>query len=251
VAANALKFEREIDLARGEGDPEESLPACVAALLRSCPRVQDQLDGVPIELLVWNGGEYGHGFAICLRCGYADAEDRPGGTLRVDLPSEFARHLPVHKEKGGWCWRENEAPVLRHEILAARQRTDLLVLDFDGTATGPLDREVALTLGHALKQCGARWLEVDGRELGVLILPSAFGGCRTVLYDDTPGGSGHVLELAEGLLATGSRQRALSWSAGMPRSTIRHASVRASRACSRSRPSRMRRSSTAGAGSAR
>jgi DEAD/DEAH box helicase domain-containing protein len=150
------------------------------------------------ELLVWNSGEHGHGFAICLRCGYADAEDRPGGTLRVDLPSEFARHLPVHKEKGRWCWREREAPVLRHEILAARQRTDLLVLDFDGTATGPLDRQVALTLGHALKQCGARWLEVDGRELGVLVLPSASGSYRTVLYDDTPGGSGHVLELAEG-----------------------------------------------------
>lgn len=66
------------------------------------------------------------------------------------------------------------------------------------TGSGCHQQEVALTLGHALKQCGARWLEVDGRELGVLTLPSALGGCRTVLYDDTPGGSGHVLELAEG-----------------------------------------------------
>src|ERR1700755_1929917 len=144
------------------------------------------------ELLVWNAGEHDHGFAICLRCGYADAEHHAGGTLRLELPPEFAQHLPVHQAKGGWCWRRNEAPVLRHEILAARQRTDLLILDYEATAVGPLDEGTALTVGHALRQCGASWLEVDGRELGVLVLPSARGGYRTVLYDNTPGGSGHV-----------------------------------------------------------
>lgn len=54
----------------------------------------------------------------------------------------------------------------------------------------------SLTIGHALKQSGARLLEVDGRELGVLTVPQA-RGVQIVLFDNTPGGSGHVLELAE------------------------------------------------------
>lgn len=55
---------------------------------------------------------------------------------------------------------------------------------------------MALTIGHALKQSGAQLLEVDGRELGVLTVPRP-DGAQTVIYDNTPGGSGHVLELAE------------------------------------------------------
>ncbi len=151
------------------------------------------------ELLAWNSSEYGHGFAVCLRCGYADGEVKAGGEDRIDLPSDFARHRPLDQSssnrKRGWCWRDHEAPVLRHRVLAARQRTDLLVLDFNRTALGPLDEATALTIGHALKQRGAQLLDVDGRELGVLTLPQD-SGFRTVIFDDTPGGSGHVLELA-------------------------------------------------------
>jgi hypothetical protein len=149
------------------------------------------------ELLVWNAAEHGHGFAVCLRCGYADSEAQPSGDGRINLPARFAQHLPIHQDRGGWCWREGEAPVLRHRVLAAKQRTDLLVLDFDRSPAGPLDEVTALTIGHALKQRGAQLLEVDGRELGVLTLPSA-RGFRAVIFDDTPGGSGHVLQLAEG-----------------------------------------------------
>lgn len=148
------------------------------------------------ELLVWNDGDWGHGFAICLRCGFAHAEFQPAGDGRVDLPSGFAIHRPIDQERGRWCWRDDEAPVLRHRVLAARQRTDMLVLDLQRSATGSLDPSMALTIGHALKQSGAQLLEVDGRELGVLTLPRP-DGAQAVIYDNTPGGSGHVLELAQ------------------------------------------------------
>jgi hypothetical protein len=82
-------------------------------------------------------------------------------------------------------------------LLAAKQRTDLLTLELQRSAAGQLDESTALTIGHALKQSGAQLLEVDGRELGVMTLPFA-DGYRTVIYDNTPGGSGHVLELADG-----------------------------------------------------
>jgi len=149
------------------------------------------------ELLVWNDGDWGHGFAICLRCGYAAAEFQPAGEGRVDLPSRFETHRPIDQERGRWCWRDDEAPVLRHRVLAARQRTDMLVLDFQRSVTRTLDPPMALTIGHALKQSGAQLLEVDGRELGVLTVPRP-DGAQAVIYDNTSGGSGHVLELAQG-----------------------------------------------------
>lgn len=148
------------------------------------------------ELLVWNDGDRGHGFAICLRCGYAAAEVQPAGEGRIDLPSRFESHRPLDQERGRFCWRDDEAPVLRHRVLAARQRTDLLLLDFQRSAVSSLDPPMALTIGHALKQSGAQLLEVDGRELGVLTVPRP-DGVQAVIYDNTPGGSGHVLELAQ------------------------------------------------------
>jgi hypothetical protein len=53
----------------------------------------------------------------------------------------------------------------------------------------------ATTVGHAIQQAGARWLEVDPRELGVMTVPHE-DGHAPVIFDNTPGGSGHVLELA-------------------------------------------------------
>ncbi len=149
------------------------------------------------ELLVWNDADRGHGFAICLRCGYAAAEFQPVGEGRIDLPSRFAMHSPIDQERRRLCWRDDESPVLRHRILAARQRTDMLVLDFSCSAQQSLDRSTVLTIGHALKQSGAQLLEVDGRELGVLTVTRP-DGVQAVIYDNTPGGSGHVLELAQG-----------------------------------------------------
>lgn len=150
------------------------------------------------ELLVWNEGDHRHGFAICLRCGYADAEKVPAGEGRVDLPAGFVDHLPIDRTKRPRCWGARQSPVVRNRLLAARQRTDLLALELHRTATGFLDECTALTLGHALKQSGTRLLEVDGRELGVMTVPLADGRC-TVIYDNTPGGSGHVLELADSI----------------------------------------------------
>ena len=146
------------------------------------------------ELLVWNAGAKDRGFAICLRCGYAASENQQGEGL-VDLPHGFRQHRPLDKDrKSAWCWKENEAPVLRNEVLAARQRTDYLVLHPKKSAGGPMTLAAATTIGHALQQAGARYLEVDPRELGVLTSPLA-DGHLPVLFDNTPGGSGHVLEL--------------------------------------------------------
>lgn len=152
------------------------------------------------ELLVYNEGEKGRGFAICLKCGYAESEtQRAEGRLR--LPREFERHAPV--DSGNfwrWCWNMNEAPVLRNQTLAARETTDLLLLDFSRTpAAARLDRPLVTTLGYALRRAGAQLFELDPRELGVMAAPAGEAGhsLGVLLYDAIAGGAGHVREILE------------------------------------------------------
>lgn len=158
------------------------------------------------ELLVYNPGNRAvdpegrprfTGFAICTRCGFSEVERKPDGQGRIDLPSSFDRHRPLRRmERKSSCWQGIEgAPVLRHQVLAARQITDVLVLEF-GQRTAPPNAEVVKTVAEALRLAGARCLQLDPRELGAKFHPVADGGFGIVLFDCHPGGAGHVLELA-------------------------------------------------------
>jgi DEAD/DEAH box helicase domain-containing protein len=150
------------------------------------------------ELLVYNRGDRHLGFALCLKCGYADSERR-AGEGRMDLPSGFEAHAPLSSPHP-WarCWSGQEAPVLRNQVLSAREITDVLLVDFSRCAGQPSqDASVMSTLGYAMQQAGARILELDARELGVLTVPTGEQGqgWGPVVYDSVAGGAGHVREL--------------------------------------------------------
>lgn len=166
------------------------------------------------ELLVYNSGAIweedendvprmisrGLGFAVCLKCGYADSEIKNGnGQGKIDLPSGFEKHAPLTAEKEKYvCWRDGQAAVLRHRVLAARETTDVLMLTFDGQlSTLAKDEPLVWTLAHALQISGARLLELDTRELGVMVtgVGQRAKEWGAVLYDNVPGGAGHVHEL--------------------------------------------------------
>jgi hypothetical protein len=172
-------------------------------------RVYENIGGVPGlrgryvetgELLVYNQGD-GWGFAICTKCGYAEPEKHPDGEGRLNLPSAFVHHAQLHNPKSFiHCWGSRHAPVLRRRVFAARETTDVLLVQPPSGAVPENGAEAfAWTLGYALQNAGARLLEVDSRELGVLVVPTGPGGtsCAPVLYDAVPGGVGHVLELLE------------------------------------------------------
>jgi len=150
------------------------------------------------ELLVYNEGDDKHGFAICLKCGYTDSEKKIGEG-RINLPASFERHAPLAwPNKNKFCWGKNETPVLRNETLAAKQTTDALMIDFS-TCLQHLasNKELVWTFTQALQISGAKLLELDGRELGIHVVPAGYEGrgWGTVLYDNVPGGAGHVNEL--------------------------------------------------------
>jgi hypothetical protein len=150
------------------------------------------------ELLVYNAGDFGRGFAICLKCGYADSEKKYGQG-KVNLPTSFAKHAPLTSvDDSKFCWLKDEAPVLRNQTLAARQTTDALMLDFSQCLQAfASNSAVVSTLAQALLLGGAKLLELDGRELGTMLVPAGFEGkgLGAVLYDNVPGGAGHVQEL--------------------------------------------------------
>jgi DEAD/DEAH box helicase domain-containing protein len=151
------------------------------------------------ELLVYNEGEFGKGFAICLKCGYAESEKKRGAGA-VNLPSTFIKHPPLNSVDDRYpCWHNNEgAPAFRNQTLAARQTTDALMLDFVQClhAFGS-NYAIISTLAQALLIGGAKLLGLDSRELGSLVVPAGpeGKGFGAVLYDNVPGGAGHVQEL--------------------------------------------------------
>ena len=149
-------------------------------------------------VLAYNEGEQKHGFAVCTTCGYSESEVARGNG-QEGLPKNFAIHPRITSAKAtGRCWN-NGAGVLRNHVLAARQMTDVLLIDLSEIPDAhTFDIATATTLGHALQIAGARVLEVDTRELGVL--QTVTGNRRPVpcpvLFDNVPGGVGHVGELA-------------------------------------------------------
>ena len=149
------------------------------------------------EIFVHNRGDKDLGYAICIACGMAESECYP---VTVDkdksLPRELVHHSGLHspKPRHGFhrpkpCDHGNS--FLRHQALASKVITDVLLIDF-----GPEASALAETLALALKLAGARLLQLDSRELGHTVAPSPAGGHPTaVVYDNVPGGAGHVLEL--------------------------------------------------------
>jgi superfamily II DNA or RNA helicase len=150
------------------------------------------------ELLVFNRGENKLGYAICLQCGYAVSEEPQSSD---HLPKGFEHHSPLFaRNRDARCWRRGQGQHWRHQVLGAKEVTDILFLDFSIPFGGrSRDLSVATTVGHALRQAGAKMMQIDTRELGALPIPAGNSGSGwgVVLYDNIPGGAGHVYELMQ------------------------------------------------------
>lgn len=147
-------------------------------------------------MLASNAGENELGFCICTKCGYAESE-RGVGVSTAGLPRSFQSHTPLNRPYGV-CWKAGEDPVLRNHHLAALHNTDLLQLDFSGLGSSMRHQEEVVTLGYALKLAGAEMLELDHRELGVVVArlgPTKRWGLQ--IFDSSAGGAGHAMELFE------------------------------------------------------
>jgi DEAD/DEAH box helicase domain-containing protein len=152
------------------------------------------------NLLAVNAGQLECGFALCLRCGFADSMPDAGDTLPVLQGVAFPDHRSIQasgKHKGAHaCWKQDgQDPVMRHIHFASEHNTDLL--QFDLALCARLNtRALAMTYAHAMHLAAAELLEVDAREISLSTTELRDStGMRFQLYDSDAGGSGHVAEL--------------------------------------------------------
>lgn len=149
------------------------------------------------EILGVNRGSEGLGFAVCTKCGHADSETKVATRFpvgREKLSRRFLNHPFIWATNtSARCLARDEDFILRRQSLAAQQITDVLQFEYSGSGLG---QDVALTLGFALQTAGAQILELDPRELGTLAM-AARQGYSIVLFDNVPGGAGHVFELMQ------------------------------------------------------
>lgn len=151
------------------------------------------------ELLLRNAGGFdgstrGFGFAVCTRCGFAMSEEGPPNQKGEAplLPKHFKEHPSVYSSSiSSRCWPRDQEFVLRNRVLAARETTDMMVLDWPEAA----DDVALFSLGRALLLAGTKLLDLDSRELEVDLKRRSTGEWCILLYDAIPGGAGHCLEL--------------------------------------------------------
>jgi len=115
----------------------------------------------------------------------------------MSLPRDFISHASVFSTNARkFCWEKGEktAPVLRNRVLAAREFTDMLRIEWPGATI--YDFDGVYSLGRAMIQAGTRLLELDERELGVETMPLKNPNLGIVIFETSPGGAGHCVELS-------------------------------------------------------
>jgi ATP-dependent helicase YprA (DUF1998 family) len=147
-------------------------------------------------------GITGHGYAICLHCGYAAAEPHAADSATAaELPKGFDRHRRLRGGKG-----EDQAGhqcdgaaggfgVRRHHQLGSDARTDIIELQLASPLGAFItDETVATSLAVALREALAREMGIDVREIGWDVQPGVpRDGRRSIfLFDMAEGGAGYV-----------------------------------------------------------
>jgi DEAD/DEAH box helicase domain-containing protein len=112
----------------------------------------------------------------------------------MNLPKGFEAHLPLYRASGAPCGgATGKAAILRNITFSARQFTD--VVRFELTDVAGIDPVSLTTLGHALAQGAAEILELDQREIRMVVDPVVTGRSVVRVFDAIGHDGGHMAEL--------------------------------------------------------
>lgn len=130
------------------------------------------------ELCLANTGGRG-GFHVCSYCGAASID-----------PKTIS-----HRE---YCKRNVEPPFIEHyQALGASFTSDVLELGFSIGSSVPEEAEAWESAVWAIFAAASQILEIPETELGGTMYADAGGKHFIMLYDNVPGGAGHVLQLVD------------------------------------------------------
>jgi ATP-dependent helicase YprA (DUF1998 family) len=142
------------------------------------------------KLALVNPGPFNRGFRVCYTCGFAEpAPEQPTGRRR--------RTTPAHENPrtGRSCRGRLFTHHLGHEFI-----TDVLELRFQGLLASRPDYEFWLSLLYALLEGASEHLGIRRDDLdGTLYRYSVEVAPALVLFDNVPGGAGHVRRIADEL----------------------------------------------------
>ena len=143
------------------------------------------------KLALVNAGLANRGFRICYTCGFADpAPEEPAGRRRQ-------RALPAHDNPrtGRQCNGQLHTRHLGHEFI-----TDVLELRFEGLLASSPDYDLWLSLLYALLEGSSQALGIRRDDLDGTLYRHAYDlAPALVLFDNVPGGAGHVRRVADHL----------------------------------------------------
>lgn len=153
-------------------------------------------------------GEKRCGYAVCLRCGRAEAQSEPG-----TLPAAFAEDKEHKRLRGGkeagasaYCSGSRANFGIKSDLaLGGVVTTDVFELQLNDPVTGvPIQDRVACTsIAVALRQALATRLGIDPREIGwatSMIRRDGGAHARTIaLFDMADGGAGYVRLVSDAL----------------------------------------------------
>jgi len=142
------------------------------------------------KLALVNSGQFNRGFRICETCGFAEPAPK--------VPTGRRRRAPrAHKNPrtGKECRGKLLTRHLGHEFI-----TDVLELRFEGLLASTVDYELWLSLLFALLEGASEALGIRRDDLdGTLYRYSVGIAPALVLFDNVPGGAGHVRRIADEL----------------------------------------------------
>jgi hypothetical protein len=151
-----------------------------------------------------NGGERGHGYAVCLQCGRTAAEEEAQASARPlppDLSDYYGGHRPLRgapKDEQGVCpGSVGSFSIKRNLELGHSLRTAVVEVQLYGCR----DANAARAIAVALREACAIELGVEPDEMGFAATP-AFAPDATeawcaVIYDRASGGAGFASTLAD------------------------------------------------------
>ncbi len=144
------------------------------------------------KLAVVNEGRLKRGFRVCHECGFAEMAPEPrkaGARQRGKIPDH------ANPRTGKLCHGEIRTHHLGHEFL-----TDVTEIHFTGRLASEAPNQLWRSLTYALLEGASNSLSIRRDDLdGTIYLHRNDEPSAIVLYDNVPGGAGHVQRIADAL----------------------------------------------------
>jgi DEAD/DEAH box helicase domain-containing protein len=180
---------------RAASAPWQALPGPEMGRLRADPVGQ---------VITLSSGAAGCGYALCLLCGRAEAEDEETTNATPAMPDAIRRHTPLASGRsvklvGGYCpGGLTEPQRIQHNLRFVHDaQTDVFELQLPVGAK----RAAGLAVAAALREALAERLGTEVREIGLALGtstgPAGEARVSIFLHDRAAGGAGLVTRLAE------------------------------------------------------